>query len=90
MHKPWSGLKATLKRLNDATEGGVLGMVAGKVKTRDEVLSVGAAVLIGLQVVSAEGFLIGFSVGIAIAAACGLLIRLRKRRLGVSRGSVDY
>ncbi|HEU5252091.1 MAG TPA: hypothetical protein VFU16_02040 [Solirubrobacterales bacterium] len=83
-------MKATLKRLNDATRGGVVGMFAGKVKKRDEIITTAAIVLIALQVVKAEGLIIGFAVGIAIAAVCGLLIRLWKWRLGVPRDSIDY
>jgi hypothetical protein len=89
-HDSHHGTKTTLKRLNDATAGGVLGVLAGKVKTRDQVVSTAAAVLVGLPLIEAEGFFVGIGMGIAIGVMCGLLIRIRKWRLGVPRGSSDY
>lgn len=84
------GIRGALRRLNAATTGGVLGMVAGKVKFRDEMLVVAAAVLIATPVWKREGLLVGLAVGIAIIVGSGLLIRLRKWRIDVPRSSRDY
>jgi hypothetical protein len=65
-------------------------MVAGKVKTRDGMLSTAAAVLFGLTLVEAKGILIGFAGAVATIVGCGLLIRLWKWRVGVPRSSSDY
>lgn len=77
-------------RLNSATVGGVLGMVAGRVKFRDEMVSVAAAVLIAGAIFRREGIMLALVVAVAIAVGCGLLIRLRKWRTGVPRSSSDY
>lgn len=70
------------KRLNDATAGGLLGVIAGKVKFRDQMVSNAAAVLIGGAVFRREGVVLGFAVAIVIAVGCALLIRLRKWKVG--------
>jgi hypothetical protein len=88
--EPQKGIRGALGRLNAATTGGVLGMVAGKVKTRDELLSVAAAVLIATPIVKNESILIGIAVAVSIFVGSGLLIRLRKWRVGVPRSSSDY
>jgi hypothetical protein len=49
-------------RLNTATKGGVLGMIAGKVKFRDEMLVAAAAVLIATSVWKSQGLLVGIAV----------------------------
>lgn len=69
---------------------GLIGVVAGNVKTRDQVLSSAAAVLVGLPVLWSEGVVIGILAITAIAVGYGLLIRLRKWKLGVPRHSSDY
>jgi hypothetical protein len=79
-----------VQRLNAATAGGVLGMVAGKVKVRDELVTVAAAVLVATPIYRREGILIGLAIGMVICIGCGLLIRLRKWRVGVPRSSSDY
>jgi ABC-type amino acid transport system permease subunit len=68
----------------------MLGMIAGKVKFRDEMLVAAAAVLIATPVWKSQGLLVGIAVGIAIIVGCGLLIRLRKRQTGAGRRSSDY
>lgn len=78
------------KRLNDATAGGLLGVIAGKVKFSDEMVSIAAAVLIGGAVFRREGVVLGLAVAILIAVGCALLIRLRKWKVGVPRSSSDY
>lgn len=78
------------KRLNTATAGGLLGILAGKVKFRDEMVSIAAAVLIAGAVFRREGIVLALAVAITIGVACGLLIRLRKWRAGVPRSSSDY
>jgi hypothetical protein len=83
-------IKNLAKRLNAATAGGLLGVIAGKVKFRDEMVSIAAAVLIGGAIFRREGIVIGLAVAIAIAVGCGLLICLRKWRVGVPRSSSDY
>ena len=89
--EPHKGIRTTEEgHLNTATRRGVLGIVAGKVKFRDEMLVVGAAVLFATPVWKSEGLLVGLAVGIAIIVGCGLLIRLRKWRMGVPRSSNDY
>lgn len=88
--KSQKGIREALWRLNAATTGGVLGMVAGKVKTRDELLSVAAAVLIATPIIKNESILIGLAVAVSIFEGSGLLIRLRKWRVGVPRSSSDY
>lgn len=65
-------------------------MVAGKVKFRDEMLVGAAAVLIATPVWKREGLLVGIAVGIAIVVGFGLMIRLRKWRVGAPRSSNDY
>jgi hypothetical protein len=67
-------------------------VIAGKVKLRDEIMSMSivAAVLIGGAIFRREGIVIGLAVAIAIAVGCGLLICLRKWRVGVPRSSSDY
>lgn len=85
------GIKGFGRTLNTATAGGgLLGLVAGKVKTRDQILSTAAAVLFGIPILKAEGILIGIVVILAIGIGCGMLIRLRKWRVGVPRSSNDY
>jgi hypothetical protein len=79
-----------VKRLNAATKGGLLGIVAGKVKPRDQVISTAAAVLFGIPLLKAEGILIGIVGIVAIAVGCGLLLRLWKWKLGVPRSSSEY
>lgn len=76
--------------LNAATRGGMLGIIAGKVKFRDEMLVIAAAVLLATPVWKSEGLLLGLAVGIAIIAGSGLLIRLRKSRAGAPRSSNHY
>lgn len=79
------------RRLNSATAGsGLLGLIAGKVRIRDQVVSTAAAVLIGIPLLRAEGILIGLVGILALGVGCGLLIRLRKWRAGVPRSSSDY
>jgi hypothetical protein len=81
------GIRRFVSGLNAATTGsGLLGLVAGKVKTRDQIVSTAAAVLFGIPLLEAEGILIGLVGILAIGIGCGLLIRLRKWRLGVPRG----
>lgn len=82
--------RGLLKRLNAATKGGVIGMIAGKVKFRDEMLVGAAAVLIATPVWKREGLLVGLAVGVAIIVGSGLMIRLRKWRAGADRSSNDY
>jgi hypothetical protein len=84
------GTKSTLEQVSTANWGGVLGLVAGKVKTRDQVVVTAAAVFVGLPLFRAEGLIIGLAAGIATFVVCGLLIRIRKWQLGVPRGSSDY
>ena len=78
------------ERLNDGTAGGLLGVIAGKVKFRDEMVIIAAAVLVGGAVFRGEGVLLGLAAAIAIATGCALLIRLRKWKLGAPRSSSDY
>lgn len=89
-HDSHHRVNSTLKRLNDATAGGLLGIIAGKVKTRDQIVSTAAGVFVCLPLIEAEGFLIGMAAGIAVGVACGLLIRMRKWKLGIPRSSSDY
>lgn len=65
-------------------------MIAGKVKVRDEILIVAAAVLVATPVWKKEGLLVGLAVGIAIIVGGGLLLRLRKWKVGAPRSSSDY
>ena len=85
-----TSFKNFAKRLNAATTGGLIGMVAGKVKFRDEMLAVAAAVLIATPIIKGESIFIGLAVALAIFVGCGLLIRLRKWKVGASRSSSDY
>jgi hypothetical protein len=84
------GIKGFARRLNAATRGGVVGMVAGKVKARDQVVATAAGVLFGLPLLKTEGIVIGLMGIVAIAVGSGLLIRLWKWRVGVPRDSSDY
>jgi hypothetical protein len=84
------GAKSFAKRLNAATAGGLLGLVAGKVKQRDQIAITAAVVLFGIAVIKSEGLLIGIAVAVAICVAGGLLIRLRKWKVGAPRSSTDY
>ena len=88
--EPQAKLIKIAKRLNAATEGGLLGVVAGKVKTRDGIAITCAAVLFVTSLWEREGLLVGVAVGAAITVGCGLLIRLWKWRTGVPRSSSDY
>jgi hypothetical protein len=83
-------IKNFAKRLNAATTGGLLGMVVGKVKFRDEMVIVAAGVLLARPAWKGEGLLVGLAVAIAICIGCSLLIRLRKWMVGVPRGSSNY
>lgn len=65
-------------------------MVAGKVKKRDQIAISVAVVLFGIALIKSEGLLIGFAIAAAIGVGCGLLIRLRKWKVGVPRSSSDY
>ena len=76
--------------MDAATVGGALGIIAGKVKFRDEMVSIAAAVLVATSIYRREGIVIGLAVGMAICTACALLIRLRKWRVGTPRSSSDY
>lgn len=77
--------------MNTATAGGgLLGLIAGKVKTRDQILSTAAAVLFGIPILKAEGIFTGLAVILAIGIGCGMLIRLWKWRMGVPRSSSNY
>lgn len=84
------GIGNFAKRMNAATAGGLMGVIAGNVKFRDEMVSVAAAVLVGGAFFRREGIVIGLAVAIAVAVGCGLLIRLRKRQVGTPRSSNDY
>jgi hypothetical protein len=88
--KDQHGSRQFAKRVNAVTAGGLLGLVAGKVKTRDQIAISVAVVLFGIALIKSEGFLIGFAIAAAIGVGCGLLIRLRKWRAGVPRSSSDY
>lgn len=88
--EPQKGIRGAAGRLNTATKGGVLGMIAGKVKFRDEMLVGAAAVLIATPVWKREGLLVGLAVGVAIIVGSGLMIRLRKWRVGAARSSTEY
>lgn len=88
--EPQRGIRGPIGRLNAATKGGALGIIAGKVKFRDEMLVGGAAVLLATPVWKSEGLLMGLALGIAIIAGCGLFIRLRKWQVGAPRDSSDY
>jgi hypothetical protein len=79
-----------MERLNSRTNGGVLGMIAGRVKVKDEMLVVAAAVLLAGPVWRSEGLLVGLAVGIAVIVGGALLVRMRKWRAGAPRGSSDY
>jgi hypothetical protein len=83
-------MRRIVKRLDSATDGGLLGLIAGKVKTRDQIVSTAAAVLFGIPLLKDEGVLIGLIVILSIGTCCGLLIRLWKWRVGVPRSSSDY
>jgi hypothetical protein len=83
-------IKNLAKRLNAATAGGLLGVITGKVKFRDEMVSIAAAVLIGGAIFRRGGIVSGLAVAIAIVVGCGLLIYFRKWRVGVPRSSSDY
>jgi len=65
-------------------------LVAGKVKKRDQIAISVAVVLFGIALIKSEGLLIGFAIAAAIGVGCGLLIRLRKWKVGVPRSSSDY
>jgi hypothetical protein len=85
------GIKGFARTLNAATAGGgLLGLIAGKVKTRDQILSTAAAVLFGIPILKAEGISTGIVVILAIGISCGMLIRLWKWKVGVPRSSSDY
>jgi hypothetical protein len=83
-------IKNFVKRLNAATTGGLIGMIAGKVKPRDEMASIVVIILTATAVFRQEGFLTGFAVAIAMGLGCSLLIRLWKWRAGVPRSSSEY
>jgi hypothetical protein len=88
--EPQKGIKGPVGRLNAATRGGVLGIIAGKVKFREEMLVIAAAVLLATPVWKSKGLLVGLAVGIAIIVGGALLIRLRKWRAGAPRNSNHY
>lgn len=85
-----TGIRSGFARLGTATKGGLIGMIAGKVKFRDEMLVGAAAVLFATPVWKSQGLLVGIAVGIAIIVGCGLLIRLWKWKTGATRSSNDY
>jgi hypothetical protein len=85
-----TSIKNFVKHLNAATTGGLIGMVAGKVKFRDEMVIVAAGVLFARPVWRGEGLLAGIAVAVAICIGCSLLIRLRKWMVGVPRSSSNY
>jgi hypothetical protein len=85
-----SSIKDFAKRLNAATTGGLIGMVAGKVKFRDEMAIIAATVLTATAVFRREGFLLGVAIAIAIGVGGSLLVRLWKWKVGVPRSSSDY
>lgn len=83
-------VEAKVGRLDRAWSIGLPGVVAGNVKTRDQFVISGLAVLLGLRVFRSEGILLAIVVVVVINVGCGLLIRLWKLRTGVPRGSSDY
>lgn len=85
-----TSIKTFAKRLNAATTGGLIGMVAGNVKFRDEMAIVAVTVLTATAVFRREGLLIGVVVAVAVGVSCSLLVRLWKWKTGVPRGSNDY
>jgi len=81
-------MKNPARRLNAATKGGLIGMVAGKVKQRDEILIVGAAVVIGLRFF--DDLWTSFGVACLVAVGGALFIRVTKAVRGVPRDSDSY
>jgi hypothetical protein len=69
-----TSIGSLLERLSTATTRGLIGMIAGKVKFRDEMLVGAAAVLFVTPVWRSQGLLVGIAVGIAIIVGCSLLI----------------
>lgn len=81
---PQKDTRNLAKRLNDATAGGLIGVIAGEVKFKDEMVSIAAAVLIGGAVFRRDGVVLGLAVAFVIAVGCALLIRLRKWKVGAA------